>query len=311
MKLMDYISIARPDHWFKNVFILPGILVALFFVPSKISIALWAPILWALASACLVASANYVFNEILDAPHDRHHPIKKDRPIPSGRVGLPLAWGLWVALSVLGLAAGFSLNSRFGLTCLALWIMGILYNMPPIRLKDAPYLDVLSESINNPIRLAMGWFAVGAPATPPLSLIIAYWMFGAFLMAAKRFAEYRQIADPARAGRYRKSFLFYTEERLIVSIYYYASLFALMGGFFIARYKFELILSAPLLAYAMSYYLHMAYKPDSAAQYTERLYREKKLMLIVLAAFFVCAALLFVKLPTFSHLFTERILPPR
>lgn len=305
-----YLAIARPDHWFKNIFVLPGVLVALYFAPELASWKLLVDVPLALAAACLIASSNYVFNEILDAPFDCHHPIKKNRPIPCGQVQLPWAWALWVVLSLVGIGVGFSLNGRVGAIGLLLWVMGLLYNLPPIRAKDLPYVDVLSESVNNPIRLALGWYATGLGAMPPLSLILAYWMFGAFLMACKRFAEYRQISDAQRAGRYRKSFQFYTEERLVVSIYFYATLFALMGGFFIARYKFEWILAAPLVAYAMAYYLHLAYKPNSSAQYTEHLYKEKKLMLIIALILVVTTSLLFMHFTGFSRLFAPWILPP-
>ncbi|MFN2350986.1 MAG: UbiA family prenyltransferase, partial [Kiritimatiellia bacterium] len=253
--------------------------------------------------ACLIASANYVFNEILDAPTDRHHPVKRRRPIPSGQARLSVCWGLWVALSVTGLALAWLLNPLFGLAGAALWVMGILYNLPPIRLKDMPYADVLSESLNNPIRLAMGWFSTGVLIPPPLSLALTYWMFGAFLMAAKRFAEYRNLADPQRAARYRRSFGYYTEERLIVSMFFYATLFALHGGFFISRYHFELILATPPLAYALAYYLHLSYKPNSPVQYPERLYRERKLVWLVLLASLICGTLLFTDLPAFRQIF--------
>ena len=55
---------------------------------------------------------------------------------------------------------------------------------------------------------------------PPLSLLIAYWMVGAFFMAVKRFAEYRRIGDPQISAEYRRSFKYYNEERLMVSIIY-------------------------------------------------------------------------------------------
>jgi decaprenyl-phosphate phosphoribosyltransferase len=189
-------------------------------------------------------------------------------------------------------------------------VAGILYNVPPIRLKDIPYCDVLSESLNNPLRLALGWYATGLGSAPPLSMFMAYWMFGAFLMAAKRFAEFRMIGNVQQAACYRKSFLRYTEESLIESILFYVTLFALMSGFFIARYRFELVLATPLVALAMAYYLHLAYKPSITVQYPELLYREKKLVLIVLVACLACAILLFVDLPDFNHLFNPWILPP-
>src|SRR5258708_16297192 len=43
----------------------------------------------ALPISCLLASSNYVLNEILDARTDREHPVKRRRPIPSGRVRIP------------------------------------------------------------------------------------------------------------------------------------------------------------------------------------------------------------------------------
>lgn len=310
MSFLPYLNIARPDHWFKNIFMVPGILLALFFDRNLTLAGSWTGILHGIIATCVVASSNYVLNEILDAPFDKFHPSKHTRPIPSGQVKLPIAWGWWIFLSIAGMILSFSINAAFGFTALFLWFMGTLYNIPPIRLKDVAYGDVISESVNNPIRLALGWYCMGAAAAPPLSIFIAYWMFGAFLMAAKRFAEYRQINDKERAASYRKSFAYYTEERLMVSIFYYASLFALMGGFFIARYRFELILAAPLVAYAMAYYTHMSYKPNSPVQQPEQLFRHKKLMIVVTAAFAACTALLFVSIPDLRDVFIPWIQPP-
>jgi 4-hydroxybenzoate polyprenyltransferase len=181
--------------------------------------------------------------------------------------------------------------------------MGTLYNIPPIRLKDLPYADVLSESINNPLRMAAGWACSSLSSLPPLSILLAYWMFGAFLMATKRLAEYRAIGDPARAARYRSSFGFYSEERLMVSILFYTALFAMFAAVFMTRYRFELILATPLVALAMAYYLHLSYAPNSPAQYPERLYREPRLMVVCGAAFAACGILLFLDLPAFERLF--------
>ena len=308
-RLIPYMRLLRPNNWFKNVFMLPGIILAFYFRPDLLGWAtIWA-LVWGFAAACLIASSNYVFNEILDAESDRHHPVKHNRPLVMGTAQASVAWSLWIVLSLAGLVLGFALNFRFGVVGLLFWVAGILYNVPPIRLKDIPYCDVLSESLNNPIRLALGWYATGLGSAPPFSMFMAYWMFGAFLMAAKRFAEFRMIGNMEQAAHYRKSFIRYTEESLMESICFYVTLFALMSGFFIARYRFELILATPLVALAMAYYLHLAYKPNSPVQYPELLYREKKLALILLAAGLACAILLFVDLPVFNHLFNPWILP--
>ncbi|MCP5488038.1 MAG: UbiA prenyltransferase family protein [Verrucomicrobia bacterium] len=310
MNLTPYIQIARVDHWIKNVFILPGIVLALFFYPRPVTGQLLIDILIGLLAACLTASSNYVINEILDAERDRHHPVKKERPIPSGHVSIPVAYAEWILLGIAGSALGFWVNASMGWACVFLWFMGTLYNIPPIRMKDMPYADVLSESINNPIRMAMGWFSTGLVAMPTMSIMLSYWMFGAFLMATKRFAEYRSIGDPERAAKYRSSFKFYNEERLLTSILFYASLFAMFAAVFITRYKLEVILATPIVAYAMAYYLHLGFKEKSPAQYPERLFREKKLMLICLAAFLACGGLLFVELPSLEQFLVPWHKPP-
>jgi len=278
---LDYVSIARPDHWFKNVFMLLGIVLAYSYLYGT-GVALgFQPglILLALAATCILASSNYVINEILDAPTDRQHPVKCRRPIPSGRVRLPLAYAQWLALAAIGLAAAWAVNLAFCITGAVLLVMGMVYNVRPLRSKDVPYLDVVSESVNNPLRLALGWFVVSDELIPPLSLLISYWMIGAFFMATKRFAEYRAIGDPARAAAYRNSFRHYDDQKLLISMFFYATAAALFLGVFMIRFRLELILSIPLLAGFFSYYMHVALKDDSPVQAPEKLYREHGLMI--------------------------------
>ena len=152
-------------------------------------------------------------------------------------------------LGLLGFATGFRVEVHMGWAA-SYWMMGTIYNIPPVRSKDLPYLDVLSESINNPIRMAMGWYMTGASGPPPLSILLAYWMFGAYLMAIKRLAEYRTIADAARAAAYRKSFAYYNEERLVTSILFYGAMFTSFATVFIVFSRLEIVLATPLLAYA-------------------------------------------------------------
>ena len=119
-----------------------------------------------------------------------------------------------------------------------------------MRTKDQPYVDVASEAINNPLRMLVGWYIVTSTVVPPLSLLVSYWMIGCYFMAMKRFAEYSDIAAHRRrrGDAYRKSFAYYTSERLLVSIMFYASAAMLFFGAFIMRYRLELILAFPLVA---------------------------------------------------------------
>lgn len=301
--LRGHLKIARVDHWIKNVFVIPGIVVAISIDRSRLTAILPWHILIGLLSVCVVTSSNYVINEVLDAPFDREHPIKGKRPVPSGQVSIPLAYLQWVVLMLTGVGLGFIISIPFALTMLALWAMSCIYNIPPIRSKDLPYLDVLTESINNPLRMLAGWYITSTKALPPASLLISYWMIGCYFMSIKRLAEYRDINDAARSKAYRKSFAFYNERRLLVSVMFYASQSMLFFGAFIMRYRLELILSFPLVALVMATYLSLAFKKDSAVQRPEGLYREPRLMVAVVSCAVLMVLLLFVDVPILYQIF--------
>jgi 4-hydroxybenzoate polyprenyltransferase len=296
MSLKHYIAIARPSHWFKNVFTLPGVALALVLTHKP-----WQGVLpdfiLGLISVCLITSANYTINEWLDAEFDQHHPLKKHRPSVQGLVS---AFGVrvqYVLLAFLGLSLAWEVSPAFFLTSLLLLVMGAAYNIKPVRTKDKAYLDVLSESVNNPIRLLLGWFMVASTPLPPSSLVFAYWMGGAFLMAVKRYAEIRLIADKSLAALYRRSFLFYTEENLLISILFYAMCFAFFFGVFMIKYRIELLLSLPLFALMFAWYLHIGMGKDSPAQRPEQLYKQKGFMVFVILTIAVSTILFFVNWP--------------
>lgn len=302
-RIAPYFAIARPDHWFKNVFMALGLVLAYFCHPEVFQAGTIWTVIWAVAATCVIASSNYVLNEILDAPTDLSHPVKRHRPIPSGKVNVKIAYVEWIVLGVLGLTMAAMLNWPFFYSALALLVMGCVYNIPPIRSKDLPYVDVLSESVNNPLRLMLGWFAVSPGDLPPVSLLISYWMIGAFFMASKRFAEYRSLDHKEIASAYRKSFRLYDQEKLLISMFFYVTTFALFLGVFIIRYHLELILIVPLVAGFVSYYLHIAFKQGSAAMNPERLYREKGLMVYLVICVAAFTLLMFVRIPKLYDLF--------
>jgi hypothetical protein len=194
-----------------------------------------------------------------------------------------------------------------GAALAALWAMGCIYNVPPIRSKDIPYVDVLSESINNPLRMLVGWYIVNPGGLAPVSLLVSYWMGGCYFMAIKRFAEYRHIGDRSRAIAYRRSFAGVTEQSLLISIVFYASAAMLFFGAFAMRYRIELIVSFPLIALVMAIYLAVGFRADSAAQRPEGLYREPLLMAAVVACTILVAILLFVDLPSVSRVFVPTL----
>jgi len=295
--LRGHIQIMRIDHWVKNVFVLPGIVIALTELPTDLRADWWWTVLAGMLSVSLVASSNYTINEVLDAPFDRLHPTKHLRPVPSGRVSIPLAYIQWIALFAAGLATALAVSRPFAITMAALWIMGCIYNIPPIRSKDLPYVDVLSEAVNNPLRMLAGWYMITSRLAPPGSLLMSYWMVGCYFMAIKRFAEYRSIGNRRTSAAYRKSFEHYDEKRLLISIMFYAAHAMLFFGAFLIRYRMELILAFPMVALVMCQYLAIGFKPDGGAEKPEQLYKERGLMASVISCAAILVVLMFVRIP--------------
>ena len=304
-RLQAHVRILRLDHCIKQIFILPGVILAIAITERHIDHDFIWNVLIGMMSATLISSSNYVLNEMLDAPFDRLHPTKCSRPAAEGLVHFGWGYAQWIVMMVLGLALAGTISRGLFFSAAGLWLMGCLYNIPPIRTKDIPYIDVLSESINNPLRFCLGWYMVTAVVLPPASLLVAYWMLGAYFMALKRFSEHRQINDPAVAAGYRKSFSFYSQESLLSSAIFYAITSMLFLGAFIMRYRMELILAFPLIALLMSIYFGLAFRHESSVQNPEKLYREPRLMPFLALTVATFVVLLFVDVPWLGETFVK------
>ena len=305
-----YIRIMRPDHWIKQLFIVPGSVAALLLTHKSLAdlSGMWQSFLLGFVSTCLIASANYSINEWLDAEFDRFHPTKKNRTAVTEGLKGSIVWMLWALLSVCGFCTGFFIGKMFLLYIVFLWGMGLLYNVKPIRTKDIPILDVLSESVNNAIRLLLGWSIVSGNTFPPVSIVLGYWMCGAFLMATKRFAEFRMIGDADLAKHYRKSFAYYTEKSLLISAFFYALCSVFFTGIFLLKYRIELILFIPAFMGLFCYYFYLSFKEDSAVQKPEKLYHEKILMVYVCALIVLFIVLMIVPIPGLHWFITDELI---
>lgn len=300
----DYLALARPDHWVKHVFILPGIALAMLLRPQPWT-ELLPKIVVGLISACLLASANYVLNEWLDAATDRHHHTKSARPAVSKQLSPLVVCLEYLLLVAVGLGLAWWISKQYVIVSGLFLVSGWIYNIPPIRTKELPFLDVISEAINNPIRLTLGWIMVDPSTLPPGSLLLAYWMGGAFLMALKRFAEYRSADQEGRLDAlaiYRGSFRHYTEESLLLSSFLYALLAAFFLAVFLVKYRIEYLLSLPLFAALFVMYLRVALKDNSRVQAPEKLFRERALMLTVAVLALALVALTWVDIPVLEQL---------
>ena len=300
-----YLGIARIDHWVKNAFMLPGTTLALLFVHPSGGLLIWHAAI-GLLSLCLCSSANYTINEYLDGESDRFHPVKRNRPAAQRLLDGRLVTAQYAALATLGLLAASAVGHSFAVIAGVLLAMGILYNVRPARTKDTAYLDVLSESLNNPLRLLLGWFALVNDVLPPSSIVLSYWMGGAFLMAVKRFSELRGIANPELASLYRRSFKHYTENSLLVSGFFYAICSAFFLGVFLIKYRIEFLLTFPLFSLMFAWYLAIALKPNSAAEAPERLFSERRFVGFVAVLCAIAGILFYVDIPGL-HILVEPI----
>ena len=155
----DYFELLRVKHWYKNLILYFGLWYGLFVFKQDLDRTIFIESFLVFLLASLISSSNYIINQITDSEFDKRHPVKKYRPLPSGRVFKLHAFYLSLAMAgfVFVLSSLF-FSFKFNLALLVLWVAGFLYNVKPIRLKDIPYVDVLSESVNNPIRFLLGWF---------------------------------------------------------------------------------------------------------------------------------------------------------
>jgi len=311
-RLSDYLAMMRPEYWLKNIFIIPGLFFAVAVYRAPFTAELVYNILSGLFSAICVVSANYIINEYLDANFDKYHPLKKTRTSVIRVVNPTVVMLLYTMLATIGLLIAFVVSTKFFAASAFLLVMGFIYNVPPIRSKERVYIDVLTESVNNPIRFCLGWFMVPLESghylddrwdleffdsLPPLSIIIAYWMGGAFLMATKRFAEYRMIGNSQTAGLYRRSFKYYTENSLLISMFFYAITCAFFLGIFLIKNRIEMLVSFPFFALLFAWYLKIGLLTNSPVQGKEKFWSVKPFMIYLLIFSILVCVLMFVDIP--------------
>jgi decaprenyl-phosphate phosphoribosyltransferase len=182
----------RPHQWVKNVFVL---------APVVFAKEIFAPYVLSRAAAgffvfCLLAGAVYTMNDIADRDADRVHPIKRKRPIASGRVPLSWAYALAVTLVIVAFGWAFTLGIPFVLVVLAYFAQNVLYSF---RLKHVAYLDVASISAGFVLRVMAGGFATNIQLSNYLLLCTA--VLALFLGFGKRRHELLAAETSAKAQR--------------------------------------------------------------------------------------------------------------
>ena len=175
-----WVSLLRPRQWTKNLFILaPLLFSARMFDPVSVWHAMAA-----FACFCLLASGVYVLNDVIDRRSDLMHPVKRNRPIASGRIAPGAALAVGAALVMSGLLGSRLITLSVAVLGTAYIGLNVLYS---VVLKHVVIVDVFTIAAFFVIRLRAGSWAVGV--TPSIWLLMCGGLLALYLGFAKRRHE--------------------------------------------------------------------------------------------------------------------------
>ena len=263
----------RPRQWSKNLFVFAGLI----FSQSLFTPLVW-PALGAFLIFCALSGAIYVFNDLADVEKDRLHPTKRNRPIASGRLPVPAAAVLGVALLVGSLGAAFRLSVPFGLVAAAYAILLIAYSL---WLKHLVILDVLTVAVGFVLRAVAGAAAIAVEISG--WLVICTILVALFLALGKRRHEYRTLRGDAAAHRpilaeYSEGFL---DQMVAVVTASTVTAYALytMSPDTVAKFHTRLLpVTLPFVLYGIFRYLYLLYRRELGGNPSDLLLNDRALL---------------------------------
>jgi len=184
----------RPRQWTKNVFIFAALVFdKQLLIPNSFLRTLEGVILF-----CLISSSVYIFNDLADIEADRQHPEKKNRPIPSGKLPVSIAWTAGIALILVSVGLGYLLSPAFSAVVAGYFVLNLAYSK---WLKHMPILDVLIIAAGFVLRVHAGVTLISVERFSPW-LYVVMTLLSLFLGFGKRRAELALLAHGA--GSHRK-----------------------------------------------------------------------------------------------------------
>jgi len=189
---MTYLKLLRVNNYLKNFYLF----MPAFFSGRILEASIALNSLGAFLLFSAMASAIYIFNDTMDVKEDRQHPEKKNRPIASGAVSLPMAYTLATILALLslGISAWFSLNLFYVL--LIYLGLNIAYS---IRLKHIAILDISIVSLGFILRLEAGHAVTGIELSKWLIMMV--FLLSMFQAMAKRLDDISIAEDKGLVSR--------------------------------------------------------------------------------------------------------------
>ena len=190
---MSYFRLLSPHQWIKNGFVL----APLIFAGHLLNIESILLALSGFLAYCLASSAIYVFNDILDREQDRHHPVKRLRPVASGEVSVQTANIVGSGLLLVSVLLAFQVAVPFLWTLVAYLGLQAGYNL---LFKKMVILDIMVIALGFVLRAVAGTYAIDVLISP--WLILCTLLIALFLGFAKRRQEIILLGD--NAGKHRK-----------------------------------------------------------------------------------------------------------
>jgi 4-hydroxybenzoate polyprenyltransferase len=178
--MFAFLQLLRPRQMTKNIFCFAGLIF---------SGRIWEPgaipgACLAFAAFCLISSTVYVLNDCIDRERDRMHPRKRNRPIASGAVSVPVALVLAAVLSVGAIVLAYLVSKGTLVSLLLYMANNLAYSLV---LKHMAIVDVISIAGGFVLRLLAGVYAVDDLPTSWITLCTFF--LTVFLGFCKRRAE--------------------------------------------------------------------------------------------------------------------------
>lgn len=273
-RFYDCLRLMRPKQWLKNVFVFTGIIFAGFLYDESLLLA----VLTTAIAFCLASSGIYIINDIVDIENDRAHPVKCNRPLPSGKVTLTAA----IILSILCLASGLYLAFMISGKVLTIISFYIILNLAySFRLKNVVILDVFCIATGFMLRILAGTTGVGIP--PSKWLLLCGLFITLFLGFAKRRAELANLKEAKNDQRYVLKNYDTTLLDLMCAICATGvilgySLYTMSPETVRLHGTENLMYTVPFVIYAIFRYLYLLHKWGQGGDPTHDLFRDKHIL---------------------------------
>ena len=268
--LSGLLKTMRPRQWPKNIFIF----AALVFDKQLLNLDASLRTVAGFLLFCLISSSVYIFNDLADVEADRQHPVKSQRPIPSGKLPVNAAWSAAIILVMVALPLGYLLSPAFAAVLVAYLVINLAYSK---WLKHVPILDVLILATGFVLRVGAGVTLIHVERFSPW-LYVVMTLLALYLGFGKRRAELTLLSDDA--GSHRRVLKGYTIPLLDQYIVIVSSTTIVAY----ALYTFSapnvpanhtMMLTIPFVVYAIFRYLYLIHAEEKGGEPEEILLSDR------------------------------------